>query len=112
MAEQDNELIMKNHETHLVSFVPFPKVNTTNYNPKSGKDCGLKKKKSDWGKKKTNIIVVASNYINHVPVVHWDILLDLYQVSIRVTIFNFLFINMPHNAKIVDMQLELLYLNF
>ena len=40
MAEQYNELFMKNHEICPVGFAPFLEVNMTNYNPlpKSGKD--------------------------------------------------------------------------
>ena len=40
MAEQNNELFIKNHETCLVGFAPFPEVVATNYNPRSGKNCG------------------------------------------------------------------------
>ena len=37
VAEQNNELLMKNHELYPTSSTPFPKVNVTNYSSSSGK---------------------------------------------------------------------------
>ena len=37
MAEWNNELPVKKHETHPVGSPPFPEVNVTNYSPISGK---------------------------------------------------------------------------
>ena len=31
MAEQNNELVVKNHEAHLIGYALFPEVNATTY---------------------------------------------------------------------------------
>ena len=51
VAEQNNELLMKNHEARPVGSAPFPEANATNYNPGSGKDRGSNKKHGRGRKK-------------------------------------------------------------
>ncbi|KAI3705105.1 hypothetical protein L1987_75337 [Smallanthus sonchifolius] len=40
VAEQNNELLMKNHETRPVGTTPFPEVNVASYNDQSGRGRG------------------------------------------------------------------------
>ena len=40
MAEQNNELLMKNHEAHPTGSAPFPEVNAVTYHPYNGQSRG------------------------------------------------------------------------
>ena len=41
MAKQNNELLMKNHESRPTGSAPFPKVNATSFNGRDfGRGCG------------------------------------------------------------------------
>ena len=39
MTEQNNELLLKNHEARLIGLTPFPEVKVTTY-PTKGRGCG------------------------------------------------------------------------
>ena len=40
MAEQNNELLMKNHEARPTGSAPFPEVNVATYHPYNGQNRG------------------------------------------------------------------------
>ena len=50
VAERNNELLLKNHETRPAGAAPFPEVNVANY-PRRGKWQGFNNKKN-YGRKK------------------------------------------------------------